>query len=80
MVAAGRILRLEEAVSQLWMLSCPLCADEQLARRRATEVALTLAAGAIRCRRCGAGYFAALISGPATLGAAAPELARLARL
>ncbi len=77
---AARILRAEEAVGQLWSLECRLCGEEQTARRRATVKPLSLVAGQLRCGRCGSVVFASLVSGPATLAAAVPELARLARL
>lgn len=76
---AGRILRAEEAVGQLWCLSCNACGEEQTARRRATVKPLSLQAGELRCGRCGSVVFASLVSGPSTLAAAQPELARLAR-
>ncbi len=77
---AGRILRAEEAVGQLWCLQCGLCGEEQTARRRATVKPLSLVAGQLRCGRCASVVFASLVSGPATLAAAQPELDRLARL
>lgn len=74
------VLAAEECVWQLWGVHCMLCGWEAEVRRRATEEPLRLWVDSLQCRRCDASCFAALMSGPATLGAAAAEIERVTRL
>jgi hypothetical protein len=77
--AAEALLAEEEALAQLWSFFCGMCGWETEVRRRATEKPMQVLAGAARCERCHSVAWASLVSGPATLAAAQPEIERLAR-
>lgn len=77
--AAEAVLAAEEALWQLWSLACSMCGEEELARRRATARPLQLLPGEVRCGRCGSATWGSLVSGPATLEAAQPEIERQQR-
>lgn len=80
LAAAESIMAAEMALVQLWSFFCGMCGWETEHLRRATEKPMQVLAGAVRCERCASVAWASLVSGPATLGAAAAEIERITRV